>query len=167
MNDAEKLDWPRICSRQCRERSSVILLQPSNDIGGFSDAMVVLFNTASLAADLCARYVVQRPCALLSPAHFKNVDCSHDWSRYLQTPDTVIDRASFNLSAVADFTHFDGTSPQHFRRAFRLQTRGSAARGGRRDCGGERRSGRRARGRRRSHRSSPERGDPLPRRHAP
>ena len=38
----------------------MILLQPSNDIGGFSDAMVVLFNTASLAADLCARFLPER-----------------------------------------------------------------------------------------------------------
>ena len=67
MNGAETLDWPRICSRQCSDRSSVILLQPSKDIGGFSDAMVVLFNTASLAADLCARFLPRARRSLAAP----------------------------------------------------------------------------------------------------
>jgi hypothetical protein len=71
------------------DASGVILLSLHGQAtAGLHDRAYLLSSTAALAAALCARVHVPRPCLLLSPGHnhpsYAPVPCTLEWSRYFE-----------------------------------------------------------------------------------
>ena len=107
---------PEVCSAaataaaSCSTWDNLILLSRHGQAqAGLNDRIAVLRGAAGIAASLCARVVVPKPCELLAyhhnvPTH-QPISCEHEWSRYFELNLTESYRAGSRINMLVDRRH--------------------------------------------------------------